>query len=379
MSTSLVVMQPTSLCNLNCSYCYVPERRSKATMTEETLASFFRVFFNSDLAKECRIVWHAGEPLAAGKGFYRTMFAIQDRHNHAGRPVDHWIQTNGTLIDDAWCELFRDHRIRISLSLDGPQHIHDRHRRDWSGRGSFAKAVRALDYLKAWGIEYQVLSVLTRHALDYAEEYFHFFLDRGVEHVGFNIEELNVQTRGSSMVASEDSADRAELTARYRSFIATLFELWKLHYQRIEIRELSQMYDVVNEKAKNLRFRRVAEEHVGMDVLNVKKNGDVSTFSPELIEGNDGDPNAFVLGNVDGIARFEELKQTAKYRSMEAEVHAGMEKCRRTCAYFDFCGGGHLSAKYFENGTFDCTETYYCRLHRQHLADVVLDSLASSS
>lgn len=371
-------MQSTSLCNLNCSYCYVPDRLKKGNMTDETLEHFFRVLFASDLAEQCRIVWHAGEPLASGLPFYRDMLGIQQRLNLTRRPLEHWIQTNGTLIDDEWCRFFRDHDIRISLSLDGPQQMHDEKRLDWRGRGSFARAFRAVGHLKAWDIEYQVLSVVTRKGLDFPEEYFQFFLDNGIAQVGFNIEELNVQTKGSSMVSRDDAHDQAELTEKYRGFITTLFHLWKNHHRQIDVRELSQMYHVVNEKSKNPRFRRVSEEHIGMDVLNVKKNGDVSTFSPELIEGNDGDPDAFVLGNVRQIARFEDLKDTDKYRSIEAEIHAGMEKCRDSCAYFDFCGGGHLSAKYFENGTFDCTETHYCKLHRQCLADVVLDELASA-
>jgi uncharacterized protein len=161
--------------------------------------------------------------------------------------------------------------------------------------------------------------------------------------------------------------------------VKDLFELWKQFYREIEIRELSQMYQIVNEKAKNVQFRRVSEEHFGMEVLNVKKNGDVSTFSPELVEGNDGDPNTFVLGNLREIAKFEDLADTAAYKRIEGEVQAGIEKCRRTCAYFDFCGGGHLSAKYFENGTLDCAETEYCKLHRQALVDVVLDNLAAAT
>jgi len=378
MSTSLVVMQPTSLCNLNCSYCYVPGRLQKGNMTDETLAHFFRVLFDSDLAAQCRLLWHAGEPMAAGLPFYRRMLDIQGRHNHTGRPIDHWIQTNGTLIDDDWCEFFRQHRVRVSLSLDGPAFLHDQHRRDWSGRGSFARVLRGVEALKRWQIEFQVLSVVTADTLDFAAEYFAFFLDHGIEWWGFNIEELNVQTRSSSLVRREDRADWQDLEQRYKRFVATLFALWKQHYRDIHIRELSQVYELVNEKAKNPRVHRVSEEQVGMDVLNVKKNGDVTTFSPELIEGNDGDPDAFVLGNVSQIRSFGELKETVKYRTMEAEIRSGVERCRRSCAYFDFCGGGHLSAKYFENGTFDCTETDYCRLHRQAMVDVILDDLASA-
>lgn len=378
MSIGLVIMQPTSFCNLDCSYCYVPDRLIKGSMSDETLAHFFRVLFNSDLSADCRIVWHAGEPLVSGIAFYERMFEIQRRHNTRGRRIAHWIQTNGTLITEAWCAFFKENSISISISVDGPDFLHDLHRTDRGGRGSFHRVVKGVELLKQWKVPYQVLSVITREALDFPEAYFAFLVENGIEQSAFNIEELNAQTKRSSMVSKEDVADRENLTRKYKHFVGTLFELWKRNYRKIEIRELSQMYHIVNEKSKNPAFRRVSEEQFGMEVLNIKKNGDVSTFSPELIEGNDGDPDAFVLGNVRELTSFTELMHTPKYRAIEAEVHTGIANCRKSCAYFDFCGGGHLAAKYFENGTFACTETNYCKLHRQALVDVVLDNLSTA-
>ncbi|HEY5742003.1 MAG TPA: cyclophane-forming radical SAM/SPASM peptide maturase GrrM/OscB [Terrimicrobiaceae bacterium] len=375
MSIQRVIMQPTSFCNLDCSYCYVPDRLVKGSMTTDTLAHFFRVLFSSDVSEECRIVWHSGEPLVAGTAFYRQMFAIQRRYNQGGRRIAHGIQTNGTLINEDWCALFKEFDISIGISLDGPAFMHDRHRVDRSGRGSFHQVIRAINLLRQWEIPHNVLSVLTRESLDYPEEYFDFLVENNIACSGFNIEETNVQTKRSSMVTKEEPS-RRDLTSRYKHFVATLFELWKQHYRTIEIRELSQMYHIVNEKSKNPAFRRTSQEQFGMEVLNIKKNGDVSTFSPELIEGNDGDRDAFVLGNVSQLTCFEELLATPKYKTIDAEVQAGIEKCQKRCVYFDFCGGGHLSAKYFEHGTFDCTETEFCKLHRQALVDVVIDNLS---
>jgi uncharacterized protein len=378
MSISLVIVQSTSFCNLDCSYCYVPDRSIKGSISDETLSHFFRVLFSSDLSDDCRIVWHAGEPLVSGIAFYERMLEIQRHHNTRGRRIAHWIQTNGTLIDEAWCAFFKQNSVSISISVDGPAFLHDRHRTDRGGRGSFHRVFRGVELLKRWKIPYQVLSVITREALNFPDEYFEFLLENGIERSAFNIEELNAQTKRSSMVSKEDLADREDLMREYKHFVGTLFNLWKRNYQEIEIRELSQMYHIVNEKSKNLAFRRVSEEQFGMEVLNIKKNGDVSTFSPELIEGNDGDPDSFVLGNVRDLTSFAELMHTPRYKAIEDEVHTGIEKCRKSCAYFDFCGGGHLSAKYFENGTFACTETDYCKLHRQALVDVVLDNLSTA-
>ena len=62
-----VVLQPTSLCNLNCSYCYVPhrneDRRMQPEVTEHLATSL------AALPKHKApiwILWHCGEPLAVG-------------------------------------------------------------------------------------------------------------------------------------------------------------------------------------------------------------------------------------------------------------------------------------------------------------------------
>ena len=60
---------------------------------------------------------------------------------------------------------------------------------------------------------------------------------------------------------------------------------------------------------------------------------------------------------------------------MAADVAAGVARCRESCSYFGLCGGGAPSNKYFENGSFDSTETLFCRLHRQALAEVVLSKM----
>ncbi len=45
-----------------------------------------------------------------------------------GQMVSNSIQTNGILLDKAWCDLFRNYKFLIGLSLDGPEEIHDQYR-----------------------------------------------------------------------------------------------------------------------------------------------------------------------------------------------------------------------------------------------------------
>jgi len=70
---SVIVIQATSLCNLNCKYCYISEssRQNSLKMEEDVLEASIRAIFASDgLHSSVLINWHAGEPLTAGIPFY---------------------------------------------------------------------------------------------------------------------------------------------------------------------------------------------------------------------------------------------------------------------------------------------------------------------
>src|SRR5580700_5868801 len=91
----LLVLQPTPFCNINCSYCYLPDRQSTRRMSLETLDQSFAWVFTSGLVREpFTLLWHAGEPLVMPVSFYEDVILLLERHNRAGVPVYHSYQTN---------------------------------------------------------------------------------------------------------------------------------------------------------------------------------------------------------------------------------------------------------------------------------------------
>jgi uncharacterized protein len=199
MPLRLVVVQPTSLCNLNCRYCYVPNRRDSLVMSDETLDAVIRKVLASELVEESiEFLWHAGEPLTAGIPFFQHAIELMKRYNSRGLTVVNSIQTNGTLINQAWCDFFRDQGVEVGLSVDGPAFLHDSARVTWAGRGSHAKAIRGHALLKKNGVDVGVLCVLTRQSLCYPEAIIEFLIDCGFRWIGFNVEETeNIHTRSS--------------------------------------------------------------------------------------------------------------------------------------------------------------------------------------
>src|SRR5213082_899634 len=89
----LLVVQPTPFCNINCSYCYLPDRQSTRRMSLETLEQTFAWVFASGLVREpFTLLWHAGEPLVVPLTFYEEAIRLLDRSNQSGIPVHHCFQ-----------------------------------------------------------------------------------------------------------------------------------------------------------------------------------------------------------------------------------------------------------------------------------------------
>lgn len=164
----LLILQPTPFCNISCDYCYLAERDVHRFMSLDVVEA------TVSNAKQCglvgpqlSIVWHAGEPLVASRQFYRQAFDLVSRTLGPEVQVRHSIQTNGTLINERWCALFRQYAVRVGVSLDGPAFLHDRHRTTRQGGPTHARVMEGVKALQLNEIPFHVISVVTEDALDH--------------------------------------------------------------------------------------------------------------------------------------------------------------------------------------------------------------------
>src|SRR5262249_23185036 len=145
----VVVIQPTPYCNINCTYCYLPNRNDQAVIEQVTLSNLFAKLFASGwTAPQVNVIWHAGEPLVLPIDFYRKAFATIERMRPGNVDILHSFQTNGMLITPAWCDFFIESAIDVGVSIDGPRHLHDLKRVTRSRRGTFDKTLAGIRLLR---------------------------------------------------------------------------------------------------------------------------------------------------------------------------------------------------------------------------------------
>lgn len=368
---TLLILQPSPFCNINCDYCYLPNRTSTRRMAMPVLENAVEKTFASDLVRgELTIIWHAGEPLAVPISWYQEAIDLINHRAPAGAQIRHSFQSNGTLINQAWCDFIKQNQLSIGLSIDGPAFLHDAHRKTRKGAGTHAAGMRGMQLLRDNGIPFHVISVITRQALDHAEEIFDFFEQAGVERLGFNIEEVEADHLTSTVDASQDR--------KVRAFLETIYQLQKKR-RSIVIREFAAAEQKIRSgiSLREFDFPWFNEQVRPFGIVSVDCEGNFSTYSPELLGMPVKPYGTFDFGNV-MQSHFSDALETEKFQTVLQDIKAGLKRCADTCSYYGYCGGGAPANKYYENGSFASTQTMYCRTSVQMPLDILLSDMEKS-
>lgn len=359
-----VMLQPTSLCNLDCAYCYLPDRKKNQRMVPEAAEAVARMLESLPIKAPIQISWHCGEPLASGLEHFSSLLAPFERLEAEGKVV-HAIQTNGTLIDAKWIELFVRHAVNVSISLDGPVWA-NRHRLDLQGKESYAKARRGIERMLEADVGFTGIAVFTPETVSRVQEIYRFFSeDLPMHALGINIEVKDgvntfrpvIESIGRFWLDLYD-AYRARPTVVIREFDA--FARW---YD--SERAFGPLLD-----ARDLLSRPHERARVSL-FPTVGWNGDVVFLAPEFLGMPAGRYESFALGNVLQEPMLDIIGR-AKKADYVTDYLAGADDCEQHCAHYSFCGGGFANTKFFENGTTAGRETAFCRHSRKDLFDTLL-------
>ena len=213
-----LILEPVKRCNLRCRYCYsdgadpgVMSRQTLQTALEKTARYAEEQGFG-----KIHILWHGGEPLLAGLGFFQAALKIlPGLASHL--KFHHYLQTNGLLLDHDFCAFFRDHEFQIGVSLDGPQVLHDSMRISADGQGTHAAVLEKVRLLEAQGVSAGFNAVITRRSLGQEQAIYRFFQGLGY---GFRV---NPMIPGRH---PETSAPYLLQPGEYGAFLCRLFDAW---------------------------------------------------------------------------------------------------------------------------------------------------------
>lgn len=147
-------------------------------MTDEVLEAYLGQLLDAHpFADEVVVAWQGGEPTMMGLDFFRQVIETERRLARPGQPVLNTIQTNATLLDDAWATFLRQHDVLVGVSIDGPRAMHDAFRVDKGGNPTFDRVIRGLDALKRHGVDWNALTTVNAANAEHGGEVYRFLRD----------------------------------------------------------------------------------------------------------------------------------------------------------------------------------------------------------
>ncbi|HET6559260.1 MAG TPA: anaerobic sulfatase maturase [Prolixibacteraceae bacterium] len=352
-------------CNLGCTYCFYLEKEElfpetkTHRMSPEVQEELIRQVMQQS-GNEVSIAWQGGEPALMGLDFYRRAIELEMKYGH-GQTVGNGFQTNGTLLDAEWAKFFKQYDWLIGLSLDGPQHIHDRYRLDKGLHPTGQKVEEVARMLLAEGVAVNALCCITEYSSRYAEELYQYYKSLGITWMQF-IPIVETDKADPTKAASFSVTDE-----QYGQFLCTLFDLWINDFRN-------------DEPTTSIRhFASVFYTYAGLDSPECTMNKECAPYVVIEHNGNVYTCDFFVearhrLGNI-RHSRISDMLNSKKQDDFGKAKTALPRKCR-VCPWYTKCFGGCIKDRVKDPN--DHRQPRFCRSYQMFFehADTRMKALA---
>ena len=322
----LLIKPASGLCNLRCRYCFYHDetcnrsQKSYGIMSENTLEVLIQKAL--EFAKqECTFAFQGGEPTLAGLEFFQTAVKLQKKYNRQKIKIYNTIQTNGLLLDDAWCAFLAEEKFLVGISLDGTKETHDFCRVYPDGKGSYAQVMRAVRFLEKHKVDFNILTVVYNATARHIVSIYEAYKKQNFRYLQFI----------PCLDPLEKPAESFALTpARYADFMKRLFDCWYkdlLKGNYISIRQFDNYIGMLQGRPPECCG------FSGICALQNVVEADGSVYPCDFYV-----LDAYRLGNL-CVDRFEKIAQKGKESGfIEASVPLP-QKCRE-CQYLQLCRNG---------------------------------------
>jgi uncharacterized protein len=297
-------------------------------MSSKVLEEFTRQYINAQVAPEITFAWQGGEPTLMGLDFFSEAVEYQNKYKSTGVKINNAIQTNGTLLDSAWCSFFKENHFLVGLSLDGPRKFHDVYRRGHNDKPTFDNVIKGLNQLKKSDVEFNILACVSAGNVHHPLEVYRFFRDRvGAQFIQFI---PIVERRNENSLQSGELLTDSSITGnQYSDFLIAIFDEW---VRKDVGKVFVQIFDTALGRWVGARGGLcVFEETCGLG-LAMEHNGDLYSCD-HYVE------SAYYLGNIMDTSLVEMVgsSRQKKFGNIKRDKLPSM--CR-VCEVRFACNGG---------------------------------------
>jgi uncharacterized protein len=350
-----LLVKLSARCNMACPYCYWFRDESVLTakhrLTEPVVAALLEKLtrhLQHYQLTEFSIVFHGGEPLLYGKQRFATLCAgLRQVAQQTGCQLKLSVQTNGLLIDQAWCELLQQYQIAIGISLDGTQVLHDKNRIDLNQQGTYQKVLSAINLLRKNHLDFGVLAVCAPELEpDIITEHF--------------INDLHINKFDILQPAyTHDDKPIPSISTYY----VKLFDLWLTRYlaDGVQIRYLESI-------VKGLLGKNSGSQSIGYGAIataSLNTDGSLEALDSVRIAGTGFNQSTLnILSN-----EIQHIEQNPLWQAL-LQASINLPPSCQSCEFNQVCGGGDIATRYssangFNNPSVYCADLKHILSHAQ--------------
>lgn len=348
-----IIIKPTYACNFRCKYCYLSnETKSSHKKFDVKLAKKairqIRTVLEKKPRQKLSLIWHGGEPLLWGIENYRAIFAFM-KEELSEVQYKNSMQTNLSLINEEFIDLFMQHNVHIGFSLDGIKHINDSQRVDVAGAGTFDTIMEKVAICKERGLSIGCIIVGSKKHIGHIPELYQFLCNH------------NLNFKFNPLFAAgeaRNNTDEIGITPdEYAEMAIELFDLWyndnEHNIKESNFEEIAS--NLLSNNPSSCMFGKNCQEHF----FAIAPDGDImqcgrfcDTSLKEYAYGN------LREGTLSDI--LPRIKQSEAYKRSE---FIEKSSCRR-CKYYDICNGGCLHDGFLKSGDFK-SKTFLCSAYKK--------------
>jgi uncharacterized protein len=346
--TSLLIKPVSALCNLDCAYCFYLDRVSDPysnlparLMTTEVLERLVDTYLFYSYPSSS-FAFQGGEPTLAGAGFFEKLVELQHRFGRAGHNISNSLQTNGVLIDERWCKLFREYNWLVGVSMDGPEEMHDAYRLNRGGQGTWKQVLAAIELMQRESVEFNVLCVLSQANVDKPRDLYRFFRKLGVAHIQY-IPLAEFDGHGNPLPYT--------ITAgQYGRFLCETFDAWWPDRRNVRIRFFDNLAEALaGQEPGNCSLREACDSYAV-----VEYNGDVYPCDFFVESG-------WKLGNII-LNSWPEIARLQRRFSFASKKALARPECE-ACDWLAVCRRGCPKMRHAPNGRFEDLD-FFCAAYK---------------
>ena len=353
-----IMLKPRgAICNLDCHYCYFLSKEfmypdSDFRMSESMLEEYTRQYIEAQQVPEVTFAWQGGEPTLMGLDFFKKAVEFQQKHKKPGMRVENALQTNGTLLDDEWCDFLHRSDFLIGLSMDGPRKLHDFYRVDKGGQPTWEKVMRAARMLHKHKVRYNILTTVHAANAPHPLEVYRFLRDEvKTDFMQF----IPIVERDNDTGYQEGNTvkDRSVTAEQYGDFLIQIFEEW---VRRDVGKVFVQIFDVALAGYAGHRPGLCIFEETCGSALAMEHNGDLFSCDHYV------EPN-YLLGNIEEIPLIE-MVGSARQQEFGTHKRDSLPNYCLECEVRFVCNGGCPKNRFINTPDGEPGLNYLCAGYR---------------